>query len=369
MRVMGLVFANINDRDVPELTTARSLASVPFAGRYRIIDFVLSNLIGASASTVGVITKHNFQSLMDHMGSGKYWDLARKNGGLVLLPPFGERSVRPYNSRMEALTSVLSFLKRMTEDILIMSDTDSVYNTDLNDAIDYFVKTQADMTLLYRKKTLKSEDNKLRMLLDVTSSGAIKGSTLTTSATGENNVFTFISIARREFVIRMVEAAMSRGFESFSRQLLPYIIANSRVTGYEISGYFASIDSLENYFKHSMELLNEQNRKGLFGVNNIYTKVRDSAPLKFDPDAKAVNSIIADGCVIEGTVKNSILFRGVHVGRKAVVENSIVFQNSDIGDRVKITNCVCDKNCVIKQGKTLSGCEKLPYFIPKNSVL
>lgn len=367
MKVMGLIFANINERNVPELTETRSMASVPFAGRYRLIDFALSNLVQANASKVGVVTKYNFQSLMDHLGSGSHWDLARKNGGLVILPPFGDSERRLYTSRFDAIKSVLPFLKRCDEDIIVMCDTDNVCSFDLTEAIDFHTRSTSDVTLLYRKANVKP--GKTRTILNISNTDKVNEFIVTNSASGESNVYAEITITRREFLIRATEKAVSQGKVSVSNELLPALVSQGTVNAFAINGYYASIDSLASYFKYSMDLLDKSNRDELFGAHEVYTKVKDSAPLRMAKGGSAINSLVADGCVIEGTVENSILFRGVHVGKDAVVKNSVVFQDSVIGEHAQLEFCVCDKNSVIKSGRNLSGCEVRPYFIPKDSVI
>lgn len=369
MRTMGLIFSSINERNVPELTAERAIASVPFGGRYRLIDFLLSDMVGASVSTVGIITKYNFQSLMDHVGSGKHWDLARKNGGIVFLPPYGGDERMLYTSRFEALKSVLKFLKSCTEDVVIMSDCDFACGFDMNAALDRFSETNSDMTLIYRKKVPDDDEIKHRVALVTDEINRVIGSRVPDKEIGANKLFTSMVIMRREFLIRLIERGSVAGMTSFSRELLPYAIREFRVSAYELNGFFASIESLPAYFRYSMELLNKPVRDSLFKTIEVYTKVRDSAPCRIAEGARVSRSMIADGCVIEGEVENSILFRGVHVGKNSVVKNSILFQDTDIGDRTTLDYCLADKKVMVRSNKSLSGCKELPYFIPKETLL
>lgn len=369
MRTMGLIFSSINERNVPELTAERSIASVPFGGRYRLIDFILSDMVGANVSTVGIITKYNFQSLMDHVGSGKYWDLARKNGGIVFLPPYGGDSRMLYMSRFEAIQSVLKFLKNRNEDVVIMSDCDFAASFDMNKAIDFFIEKKSDITLLYRDKLPDADEEKHRRALITDDNDRVTGIVPANREKGVNKLITGMLIVRRDFLIRLIERCSSAGMKSFSGDVLPFAVREYRVSAYGIDGFFASIESLSAYFKYSMELLHKPVRDSLFRTIEVYTKVRDSVPCHMGNAAKVSRSIIADGCVIEGTVENSILFRGVHVGKDAVVKNSIIFQDTDIGERCSLDFCLADKKVTIKSGRTLSGCRDLPYFIPKDTVL
>ncbi len=369
MRTMGLIFSSINDRNVQELTAARAMASVPFGGRYRLIDFLLSDMVGASVSTVGIITKYNFQSLMDHVGSGKHWDLARKNGGIVFLPPYGGDSRMLYTSRFDALKSVLKFLENCDEEIVIMSDCDFACGFDMNKAIDAFVEKNSDITLIYRKKVPDDDEVKHRVAITTDENGNVNGLQAPDKEIGANKLLTGMLIMRREFLIRLIERCSIAGMKSFSGEVLPYAVREHRVSAYELDGFFASIESLSAYFKYSMELLDKPVRDSLFKSIEVYTKVRDSAPCRIMDGAKATRSIIADGCVIEGTVENSILFRGVHVGKNAVVKNSILFQDTYIGAETSLDYCLADKKVTVRSGKSLSGCKELPYFIPKETVL
>ena len=369
MRTMGLIFSSINERNVPELTSARAIASVPFGGRYRLIDFLLSDMVAASASTVGIITKYNFQSLMDHVGSGKNWDLARKNGGIVFLPPYGGDSRMLYTSRFEAIKSVLMFLKNCTEDIVIMSDCDYACSFDINKAIDFFMEKKSDITIVYRERVPDADELKHRNALVTDDNNNVLGITPANIESGSNKLITGMLITRRDFLIKLIERCSAAGMKSFSRDVLPFAVREHRVSAYGVDGFFASIESLSAYFRYSMELLYKPVRDSLFRTVEVYTKVRDSVPCRMSSGASVTRSIVADGCVIEGTVENSILFRGVHIGKGAVVKNSILFQDTEIGVNSSLDYCLSDKKVLIKQGRRLSGCAELPYFIPKETVL
>ncbi len=369
MRTMGLIFSSINERNIPELTAVRSIASVPFGGRYRLIDFLLSDMVGASVSTVGIITKYNFQSLMDHVGSGKNWDLARKSGGIVFLPPYGGDSRSLYTSRFEAIKSVLMFLKNCSEDIVIMSDCDFASSFDMNKAIDFFIEKKSDVTLICRDKVPDDNELKHRRAVVADADMNVTGIVPADRSVGVNKLYTGMLIVRRDFLIRLIERCSAAGMTSFSGDVLPYAMREYRVSAYMLDGFFASIESLPAYFRYSMDLLDKPVRDSLFRTVEVYTKVRDSVPCQMGAAAEVKRSIIADGCVIEGKVENSILFRGVKIGKGAVVKNSILFQNTEVGERCNLDHCLSDKKVLIRSGRTLSGCADLPYFIPKETVL
>ena len=372
MKAVGIIFSNIHDKEIKELTSSRTLASVPYGGRYRLIDFALSNMTNSGINKVGIITKSNYQSLMEHVGSGKSWDLSRKNGGLMLLPPFGAKESKYYTSRFEALFNAIAFLKGCTEDYVVMSDCDNVCNVDFSEILEYHVSKHADMTVVYRKKVLGSDAiEKVRTQFELDADGRVIKTYIGKKHEVNVNKFSNIFVISRLWLLNILENADELDYHSFSRDVLTKGVDLYRIYGYEFNGYYASIDSLANYYKHSMELLVKENRDALFRANgaNIYTNVRDSAPCRYEDGGRATNSMIADGCVIEGVVENSILFRGVKVAKGAVIKNSIIMQNTEIGEGTQLNCVICDREVKVLGGRTLSGYETHPYFLSKNSIV
>lgn len=368
---MGIVFSNIHDKQMPELTTNRTLASVPFGGRFRLIDFVLSNMVNSGINKVGVITKKNYQSLMDHVGSGKYWDLSRKNGGLIVLPPYGsDTGSSLYSSRFEALVNISQFIRRSDEDYVVMSDCDAVCNVDFSDAVQKHIDNHADITLLYRKTTLDGAKRK-RTVIETDKNRRAVAINVSGKMLGEKNVLTNMMVINREFLLNLIENAGEMDINSFTQDVLIRGINKYRIYGYELNGYFASIDSVANYYKHSIELLDKEKRDQLFyaGGANIYTKVRDSAPCRIEDTARVSNSLIADGCIIEGEVTDSILFRGVRVAKGTVIRKSIIFQDSVVCTGSRLNCVIADKQVKILENRELSGHPTHPYVIAKNTVI
>ena len=337
---VGVIFSNVHDENLPELSRHRTMASIPFGGRYRLIDFALSNMVNSGITTVGIVTKNNYQSLIDHLGSGKDWDLARKDGGIILLPPYSDETDAPYTSRLEALKGITGFLNHRKEDYVVISDCDGVARLDIADIVRKHVANQADITMVYTQTD------------DI-----------------ESSYYINVMVLNREFLIDLIGNAVTRGLTSFGKDILAKSTDTLRIFGYKFDGYYAGIDSLQNYFRHSMELLDRNVRSELFANRDIYTKVRDSAPSKYIDGATVKNSLISDGCTIEGTVENSILFRGVKVGKGSVVKNSIIMQDTVIESSVSLDCVITDKNVVIRDRRHLAGCEDLPYFISKGRML
>lgn len=360
---VGVIFSSINDEQVPELTKVRSKGSIPYGGRYRLVDFALSNMVNSGITTVGMITNSHYQSLMDHLGSGKEWDLARKEGGLILLTPYSDESETLYKSRLEALKGATAFLKKCKEDFVVIADSDAVYKLDYGKVIEKHIAQNADFTLVYHEH--ECGENGEYMMLDCGKDDKIKSIDINIKSKGEQKYYINVFVARTSFLLSSLQTAISRGFTSFSKDLLLPSIKAGRVYGYKLDSYYFKIDSLQSFFKANMNLLDKDVRKVIFGDRDVYTKVNDAPPAKFTETAKVSNSLIHDGCIIEGTVENSIIFRNVKVGKGTVIKNSIIMSDNAVGENCNLVYVVSDKDNIISSGRTLAGCEQLPYFISK----
>lgn len=377
MEVAGLIFSNIHDSSISELTNIRTMASVPFGCRYRLIDFPLSNMVNSGITKIGIITHNNYQSLMDHLGTGKDWDLSRRSGGIKILPPFfntydNSNGGRLYTSRLEALMGVSSFISRCTEDYLVLSDCDGICNIDLSAVIDRHVKTNADLTIITRKVSFDEDDIPDRSkVIEADADGHVTDVTTYVKGMREGEISTNIMVVNRMFLLNAIGDAGAHGYTDFYRDIVAKRAAKTRIFRYLYDGIFIQITSLESYFSNSMKLLSPEVRNGLFDVKHqpIYTKLRNSAPTRYTEDAQVRNSYVADGCVIEGVVENSILFRGVQVGKGTIVKNCILLQDTFTGNNVTLNCVVTDKNVVIRDGRMLSGHESMPFFIPKGSMV
>lgn len=379
MTVAGLVFSNIHDNNVPELTHKRTMASVPFGGRYRLIDFTLSNMVNADITKIGIITHYNYQSLMDHLGSGKDWDLSRSSGGLKILPPFvtaydnTTNSVQPYSSRLEAMMGAYNFISHSTEDYFVLSDCDTVCNIDLRDVIDFHIENHADITIVAQNTYLTKAEASTSTIVETDETGRIYNLLHSpTNLEGNLNLCLNIFVLKREYLANIILDSLARGYKSFTKDIIARHKDTAKFMMYDkFDGYYASITSLDKYYRCSMELLDKNVKENIFGIKNrpIFTKVKNSAPARYLENSSVKNSLIADGCVIEGTVENSILFRGVKVGKGTVIKNSIIMQNTFVGDNVNLNCVICDKNAVIKNGRTLSGHETHPFSIGKGTII
>lgn len=378
MKAAGLIFSNVHDASIPELTKPRTMASIPFGGRYRLIDFALSNMVNSDITTVGLITHNNYQSLLDHIGTGKDWDLARRSGGIRILPPFITSATRGddklYKTRLEALIGVKDYVENCGADHVIISDCNMICNIDFSDALDNHIANNADVTIitkLVNTHELKFPLDKYIKIVDYNENGEIVDYVAYDKQQGELHINTNMMIIKRSYLLDLIDEADSRGYDSFSRDVIIKNLGKHRFFAFEYDGYFNYIDSMQKYFFCSMKMLDTQKRRLVFHVKNrpVYTKVRNSAPTRYTENAKVTNSIIADGCVIDGVVENSILFRGVRVGKGTVVKNSILMQNTYTGDDIYLNCVVTDKDVTIKDGKMLSGHETLPFFIGKGATV
>ncbi len=375
--VAGLIFSNIHDRNVPELTQKRSMASVPFAGRYRLVDFALSNMVNANIYKVGIITHYNYQSLVDHVGAGKDWDLARSTGGLKILPPqittYDNRGAKTtFSSRLEALMNAYNFVSKGTEEYIVLSDCDIVCNIDLKDVIGKHIESGADITMVTKNVYINADMAKNCTVVESDENGRVTNLIDNPASTeGFVDLCLNIFVLRREYLHSIIIDSLSKGYKSFTKDVIAANKDNMKFMKYEYQGYFATINNLEGYFKSSMDVLRPEVRECLFGEKKrpVYTKVKNSAPAKYADGAKVKNSLIADGCVIEGVVENCILFRGVHVGKGSVLKNCIVMQDSVVGKDVSLNCVVADKNVVIKDGRVLSGHETHPFSISKGTTI
>lgn len=374
MSAAGLIFSNIHDGSLPELTHRRTMASVPFGCRYRLIDFALSNMVNSNITNVGIITHYNYQSLLDHIGTGTDWDLARRSGGIKILPPFitaydSGAGTKVYSTRLEALMGVTNFLSRAPEDLIVLSDCDVICNIDISEMIKLHEKQGADITIA--TKRVKIADHKLTRDVRVVE---LEGNNITSiesyvphEEVKELDVCMNVLVMKRTLLYNLVLDAAAKGYTNFYLDIIARQLGFFKICAYRYEGYYSLIGSLAGYFECNMKLLEKDAIKNLFGVKNrpIYTKVRNSAPAKYSENSSVTNSLVADGCIIEGTVENSIIFRGVKIGKGTVVKNCILLQDTYVGDNVNLNCVISDKNVVIKDHRNLSGHETMPFYIDK----
>ncbi len=367
--VSGLVFANANDKLLKKLTEKRSMASVPFGSRYRLIDFSLSNLVNAGITNIGLITTGNYRALMDHVSNGIYWDLDRKNGGLHILAPYMANGVGRFRGTVDALNAASDFIKRCESDYIVLCAADVLANIDISNVIQYHIENSADITLVYHKGMLPiNRDDAMVVTLDENS--AVKGLAFDADNAVEQNYGVGITVIGRELLSKVVADAVDKDLESFNRDILAKKVNELKIIGYEHKEFITLMNGTETYYNAHMALLDKNVRRQLFNPDRpIYTKTRDDMPTRYGIEADVKNCLIGDGSVIDGTVKNSILARGVKVKKGAVVENCILMQETSIGENAKITNVIADKNVVIGKDMIIKGTPEKRVFLNKNEII
>lgn len=362
---LGIIFSNTHDDLVPQLTQKRSIASIPFGSRYRLIDFTLSNLVNAGVPKVGIITKVNYHSLMDHIGSGKAWDLDRKNGGIYILPPYSTAASGYYSGDIDALAGVMSFLERSNEEYVILCDSTLISNIDLSLIIKNHISSGADVTIAYKHGKLPKNKNDI-MIMDIEENGRVKDIRVSKTAEGEVDFSLNIAVIKREKLIDIVLDADKKRLRNLAVDVFMPNVDTLKIYGYKVEGFAEVVDSAASYVRISKSLLDRETRNKLFiSERPVYTKTKDDMPTRYGINSVTKNSLVADGCVIEGTVKNSILFRGVKIGKGSVVEDCIIMQGTEIGENCSLRNITIDKSAVISDGVTMMGTPENNLFIEK----
>lgn len=368
---LGIIFPNSYDALVPDLVNVRLMASIPFASRYRLIDFILSSMTHSGIDNISVMVNNNYHSLMDHLDSGREWDLVRKNGGLHIFPPFAEKESKPYVGRVTALANILDFLRDEKEKYVIMTDTNIVVNFDFSAMLQAHIESGADVTIAYNEQELpesvfKNLSNNKGFYYTFDLEGTrIKKIYVNTRTAGVQNFAMNIFIVEREMLIDMVNTAFVRGQEYFERDVLLPQLNKLNIQAYKYDGYVARISDMKSYFDENMKLLDDYNLDALFSGPPIYTKIRDDNPTRYIEGAKAQNVMVADGCVIEGEVENCVIFRGVRVAKGAKVKNCILMQDTVIESGANVEYLITDKNVTITAGKEVKGTDTFPVYIAK----
>ena len=370
---MGLIFTYKYEEDLKTLTQVRSISSIPFGGRYRIIDFLLSSMVNSGITKIGMITKNNYQSLMDHVGSGKEWDLSRKRDGLYILPPFSHGDSfnygANYRGRMEALANTMSFIRRSNSEYVLLSDADIICNMTFDKMLEFHKEKDADITLLYKNGRFTDESYNQFCFLAMDKDHRVTDVAIN-PAKDRKNLCIGTAIIRKSLLESLIQECQSHNLYSFRRDVLQANVKDLKIYGYECKAYMDLITSVSSYFDANMDLLNEDVRKGLFdSQNQIFTKIRDEVPSVYRNGSKVSNSLIADGCIIEGTVENSIIFRGVRIRKGAVVSNSIIMQDCEIQSSSQLNYVISDKDVVIRENRKLFGYQKYPTVLSKGSVV
>ena len=369
MNVMGIIFTN--DATMGELTDKRTIASIPFGGRYRQVDFALSNLACAGVRHIGIIARQNYQSLMNHIGDGEEWGLELEEGGLEFLTPYAQTAVGTYRGKLESLMNAMDFLEFGDEnELVVMTDSAVLSNIDLRAVIDAHVASGKDITVV-TKDGICNGEKQIDLAIKVID-GEIKDMAVNYVANPEYSASMDIFVLSKKFLVQSVKFLIARDKFHMDRDLVMggWNRGQVSVNVYPFEGIAMFNESVEEYFQNSMALIKKDVRADMFGgAHPIYTKVRDRVPTYYGEGSEIENSLIADGCMLEGEVEDSILFREVTIGKDAEVENCIIFNDAVIGEGAELKYAILDKNVTVTPGAKLIGTKKNPIIVKRGETV
>lgn len=366
MSIIGLLSTNYTGENYGNLIETRPVASIPFAGRYRLIDFSLSSMVNSGIDTVGVITPANYRSLADHLNMGREWGLSKKHGGLFMLPG-AVHGLKDTSARF-SLRDVIhnrEFFMRADEDTVLFCAANRVYNMDFRPVIEHHERSGAPVTLIYKTHADGATAQGLFLKLD--DNGLV--TSIDSSAEGPTNIFLDSMLISRKLLLDFIACYQNLEYIDIM-DILATNLSQIQVDSWCFTGYEHAVDDAQDYMKVSLDLLRPEVQAELFNEDRpILTKTSDSPPAKYLPGSSVKNSIVAASCILEGTVENSILFRNVEIGEGAVVRNCVLMQHCVIGPGAVVENVICDKYVTINADVKLSGSEKKPFVIGKRQEL
>ena len=369
MNVMGIIFTN--DGNIGELTNKRTMASLPFGGRYRQVDFGLSNLAFAGVRNVGIIARYSYQSLMHHIGDGEEWGLELSEGGLEFLTPYATSINHSYRGKLESLSSNMDFLEFGNDDYVVMTDSAVLSNLDLNKVIADHIASGKDITVVTAKGVCNGK-KVMDFALKLDKSGQVEDMVCDYAAPADYQASMDIYVMSRKLLIREVKTLVAKNWFHMDRDLVMGGWRTGKVTvnAYQFDGVVMYNESTQEYFRNSLSLVDKDVREGLFnGAHTIYTKVRDCVPTYYGENSDIENVVVADGCMLDGQVKNSVLFRQVTIAESASVENCVIMNDSVVGPGCELKNVILDKNVTVTPGTKLYGTEANPIVIKRGEVV
>ena len=370
MNVMGIIFTN--DASLGELTNKRTMASLPFGGRYRQVDFALSNLTCAGVRHVGIISRHNYQSLMIHIGDGEEWGLELEEGGLEFLTPYAQSASDTYRGKLESLTNAMDFLEYGADDeLVVMIDSAILSNVDLNAVLNAHVASGKDVTVVTKAGICNGEKT-IDLALKLDENGEVSDMVVDYAAPAEYVASMDIFVLSKKWMVKHIKEMIARDKFHMDRDLVMggWQHGVVSVNVYQFEGVAMFNESVEEYFYNSLSLINKDIRSNMFGGNHpVYTKVRDRVPTYYGETSEIENCLIADGCILEGEVEDSVLFRQVTVGKDAEIENCIIFNDAVIGEGAELKYAILDKNVTVTPGAKLIGTKKNPIIVKRGETV
>jgi len=366
INLAGVIFANVGEVNLPELTSKRTMASIPFGGKYRMIDFPLSNMSNSGINNVAIIVRNHFHSLMDHVGSGAAWDLSKRHSGLSILSPYKDHSFR---HRIEAMYHLEGYFKDLKEEYLLLTTSNYVANIDYKKMFEQHLITGADITLMYKEMEVPKKAD-APLVLSTDDEGRVQKLLIDPETKGKCKFSTGSMIIKKDLLIKLVRECTSVNALNFRKNLLQDNLGKLNMQGYRFNDHISLVHCIEDYFEENMKFMKKEVRDAIFNPRRpIYTKVRDDAPCRYGLTSHVNGSLVSQGCVIDGKVENSILSKGVKICKGAVIKNCIIMQDTVIGENAKLSNVIVDKDVVVTAEHTLCGTETYPVYVAKQSTV
>lgn len=353
MRAIGIVLAGGNSNKMGDLSNKRAIAAMPMAGSYRSIDFALSSMSNSHIQKVAVFTQYNAKSLNEHLNSSKWWDFGRKQGGLyVFTPTITADNGFWYRGTADAMAQNISFLKNSHEPYVVIASGDGIYKLDFNKVLEYHIAKKADITIV--TKTLPEGEDATRFgVVKVNEDGRIEDFEEKPVVATQNTISTGIYVIRRRQLIELIEKAKQEERHDFVKDILVRYKSLKKIYAYNLDSYWSNIASVESYYKTNMDFLKSEMRDYFFRqYPDIYSKVQDLPPAKYNQGSCVKNSLVSSGCIINGSIENSILFKEVYVGNNVTIKNSIILNDVYIGDNTHIENCIVESRDTIRANTT-----------------
>lgn len=369
--VCGLIYAGEENLNLRELVNKRSVGALPVGGRYRAIDFVLSNMVNSGIRNIGVIPRRNYHSMMDHLGSGKEWDLNRKEDGLIIIPPYDtNENYGSHHGQIDTLQGAAPFLRRAPQKYCLLASTSAIYTDTYNKMFDFHVETGADITLLYTVDTSAGAtlDRFSDVRFETNAGGRIIDMKTHGTAGSYNKMSLGAYLVKKDLMQYLLDDAASRGKYNIDIDIIMSNLDRLKIYAFEHKGYVGHMRSVASYFRTNMDFLKDDVKADLFeSGSKVYTKIKDEAPTRYGKDAVVKNSLIGSGCTIEGEVDSCIIFRDVTIAKGTVVKDCIIMQSSEIYANSKLTNVILDKKVVVRPNSVLAGSREYPVIIPKGA--
>ena len=369
MNVMGIIFAN--DATLGELTNKRTMASLPFGGRYRQVDFHLSNMAAAGIRHIGIISRHNYQSLMNHIGSGEEWGLELEEGGLEFLTPYAMSATDNYRGKLESLHTAMDFLQYGNDDYVIMADSAILYNIDMAKVLSAHIESGKDVTVVV-KEGICNGSKQIDLALKLDDKGNVTDMAVDYVAPEDYVASMDIFVLSKKYLQEKVTEFIARNLFHMDRDLVlgQWQKGQLSVNIYKHDGIALYNDSVEEYFRNSLALIDKEVRHDLFGANHpVFTKVRDRVPTYYGEECEVEDCLIADGCMIEGEVEDSILFRNVTICEDAEVEDCVIMNDTVVGEGSELKYVILDKDVTVRPGSKLFGTKKNPIIIKRGETV